>query len=166
MNIASDEVLISRFYDDLFTKASSHVAAGKTHPPIVAMLLLSGEVLATLALGMSPDERAALFIATAEIPQVRASGLIMETWYAESTNNSAEDQKLFELVNQGRLSEYPGRKEAIVISLMTAQRQAVMICPIDRTNNSVQKAPLQWMSDGAKATFTGRYVRSPPHAVH
>jgi hypothetical protein len=166
MTIDNDDPMITRFYDELFNKASYHITAGKTHPPIVTMLLPTGAILATLAQGLSPDERAALFIATAACPQVCAAGLIMETWYAESTNNPAEDQQLLELVAQGRLSEYPGRKEAVVISIMTADRQAVMICPIDRATNSVHKAPLKWMSKDANESVTGRYIRTPPHAVH
>lgn len=154
------DAVCRRFYDDLFERASSLVAKGKVHPPIVVMLDDAGTAIAVLTSEMGADERAALFKKMAAYPQAQAAALITESWYMDATRNPAEATRFLELASEGRLHECPDKKEAIVISILTPMRQAIMVCHIDRTTHSVQKAPFKWVNEESHASYTGRYVRS------
>lgn len=160
MNNATEDPAIRRFYDALFEQASRIVRAGKEHAPIIVLLHSSGATRAMLTADLSSEERASLFLGFAKDPQVHGAALIMETWYADETDIAA-NPSLLQMVQQGKLCEYPGRKEAIVISIVTATRQAIMMCPIDRATNSVHKMPLQWLNEQSTLTYLGRYVRPP-----
>ena len=154
------DAVYKRFYDDLFRRASSLVASGRVHPPVVAVLDDTGSACAVLTHEMKIEDRASLFMKMAAYPNAQAAALITETWYIDATNNPAEAMRFLALASQGKLHEYPEKQEAIVISILTTSRQAIMVCQIDRTTNSVQKAPFKWI-DTSEALYTGAYVRPP-----
>lgn len=165
MSIETNDPKIERFYDALFEQASRIVRSGKTHAPIIVLMHSSGATRAMLTMDLSSDQRASLFMGLASDPEVIAAALIVEAWYAEGCD-AASLAAALEMAQNGELSEYAGRKEAIVISVLTPSRQAVMICPIDRTTNSLQKAPFQWINEQAANAYLGRYVRSPDNTCH
>ena len=165
MNHVSDDATIIQFYDQLFEIASSIIKRGETHAPIVLALNTSGGVRGLSLSGLHPDERASLFFAMAARPEVRAAALIIESWYVEGAPTDSAVGSALELAQQGRLYEHPARQEAIVVSIMTSNRQAVMVCPIDRATNSLQKRPFQWLCDRPEHVV-GRYIRSAPHTMH
>jgi hypothetical protein len=158
MNNTSDDAEVIRFYDDVFEKASGVVKCGAEHPPILAVLHRCGMVFAVLIGQESGDERAALFKAAAAHSQVRAAALILESWYVEGGGTEQDSATLLEIANERKLHQHPARKEAIVISIMTAWRQALMVCPIDRKTNTLAKAGFEWI-DQRRELITGRYVR-------
>lgn len=165
MNNASDDAAIKRYYDHLFEKASRIVRQEKEHPPILVVLHNSGKTLPILTSEASGDERAALFKAMATHPDVLAVALIMQAWYAEGSKNAEENRELLEFAQERKLCEHPDRKEGIVISIMTATRQAVMLCPIDWMTNTVRKAEFEWTTE-CRGLFTGRYVRENSTIAH
>jgi hypothetical protein len=164
MNPASDDPAILRFYDHLFIVASAIIKRGEEHAPIVIVISTAGVVTAKSLMGLQPDDAATLFKSMPAERDVRAAALVMESWYVDGQLADPESRTVLELASQGRLSEHPARKEAVVISILTATRQAVMICPIDRSTNTLQKRPFQWLTEGAES-FMGRFIRSSPTAT-
>lgn len=144
MNLASDDGLTQRFYDALFECASVTVKLGAEIPQMLIVLHASGKLRTLLPEAMRDDLCVSLSLEIATQPQVRAVAYVSESWVALA-QNEAQAQQAEQLMREHRLSEYPDRKEAVVINLVTAKRQAQMICMIDRASNSVSKAPLLWL---------------------
>ena len=148
MNLASDDGLTQRFYDALFECASVTVKLGAEIPQMLIVLHASGKLRTLLPEAMRDDLCVSLSMEIATQPQVRAVAYVSESWVALA-QNEAQAQQAEKLMREHRLAEYPDRKEAVVIILVTAKRQAQMICMIDRASNSVSKAPLLWL-DGER----------------
>jgi hypothetical protein len=144
MNLASDDGLPQRFYDVLFECASVSVKLGAEIPQMVIVLDASGKFRTLMPQAMPDDLCVSLSMEIAAHPQVRAVAYVSESWVALA-QNEAQAQQAEQLKREHRLDEYPDRKEAIVITLVTAKRQAQMICMIDRASHSVSKAPLLWL---------------------
>jgi hypothetical protein len=159
MDHVSDDTQIVQFYDELFEVASSIVKKGEEHAPMVLILNTAGALRGLLLVGLDPDQRASLFFSMAARPDVRAAALVVESWYVEGDLTDAAHGAVLDLAIQGPLENHPERKEAIVISIMTATRQAVMLCPIDRSSNSLLKQPFHWLSEQSQLT-AGRCIRS------
>lgn len=159
MNIASEDPLIQRFYDLLFDQAARLVASGATHPPVIVLLEPTGKTYASNTAELSKEQRASLLMSLAVDPRFHAAALVAESWYADARHEGADVDQFLSLAQEGRLCDYPGRREAIIISVITAARQAVMICPIDRTTNAVHKPPFEWVGTDAAGSLTGTYIR-------
>lgn len=149
----SDDSKIQQFYDDLFESAAGIVKRGETHQPIAIVLEESGSNVFMVA-GRSVEERAQWFKALAASPRVVAAALIYEGWYVAFEPKEEDSLRL--AVERG-LSEHPNRQEVLVFRLLTATRQAVMYCFIDRATDTLQKAPFEWLSAGEAV---GRSIQS------
>ncbi|MBL8269741.1 hypothetical protein [Steroidobacter sp.] len=144
MNLASDDRVTQRFYDALFESASVSVKLGAEIPQMLVVLHASGKIRTLLPETMPDDLCVSLSMQIATHPQVRAVAYVSESWVALA-HDEAQAQQAEKLMREHRLEEYPDRKEAVVINLVTAKRQAQMICMIERPSNSVSKAPLLWL---------------------
>ena len=144
MNLASDDGVTQHFYDSLFESASLSVKLGIGIPQMLIVLHASGRFRTLMPEPMPDDQCISLSREIASHPQVRAVAYVSEAWVA-LPENDAQAQQAEQLKREHRLEEYPDRKEAVVINLVTAKRQAQMVCMIDRASNSVSKEPLLWL---------------------
>ena len=144
MNLASDDGVTQRFYDALFESACVGVKLGAEIPQMLIVLHASGKLRTLMPEAMPDDQCVSLSMEIASHPQVRAVAYVSEAWVA-LPENDAQAQQAEQLKREHRLEEYPDRKEAVVINLVTAKRQAQMVCMIDRASNSVSKEPLLWL---------------------
>jgi hypothetical protein len=54
----------------------------------------------------------------------------------------------------------PERGEAVIVSILTAGRQALTFSPIKRPENTVEKAAFEWLDETKKLKkASGRFVR-------
>ncbi len=114
---------------------------------MVFVLSRNGE----LAIGpaMESKEATARFLkAAVQIPEVRASALVVEAWTAKREDGQQRVEPRLD----------PERKEAIFVTILTAGRQAVSISPIERPANTVQKSPLQWIDESSEK-WDGLFLR-------
>ena len=164
MQTANEDALIHRFYDALFHHAAHFVRSGQTHPPVIVALEPTGMAWASDTSDLDKESRASLLMSLATNPKFQAAALVAETWYADARDQGANVDEFLKLASQGRLRDYKGRREAIVITVLTIARQALMICPIDRATNSVHKAAFEWIHEDSAIAVTGTYIR-PVHAT-
>lgn len=144
MNLASDDGVTQHFYDALVECASLSVKLGAEIPQMLIVLHASGKTRTLMPEAMPDDQCVSLSMEIASHPQVRAVAYVAESWVALA-QNAAQAQQAEHLLREHRLEEFPDRKEAVVITLVTAKRQAQMICMIDRASHSVSKEPLRWL---------------------
>lgn len=83
-------------------------------------------------------------------PAMRACAVISEAWV--STQKKGDPRIM--------PSEDPNRSEALIVSIMTAGRQATTFSRIDRPSNKVDKAPFEWLDEQKTyAEIGGRFIR-------
>ena len=146
VNLASLEA----FHDHILAKAIEIVAAGGEVAAPMVFVLSRGGMLAIIPGGaFSKQSVATLQRDLAREPMVRACAVIFEAWV--STYASKPENPVMPV-------DDPGRTEALVVSILTAGRQAMTMSPIERPSNTVQKAPFAWL-DESDGKFEGRFVR-------
>lgn len=153
-----------QFYDELH-KASVTWYRGQPpdamHPPILVALLDNGSLVEPIPLaplfedGRGKDLAAALHRIAASKAGVRCAAMITEAWM--SGHLTREQAQVAQVTG---LSEYPGREECVMFNLLTDDRQAMMMCRLDRKSEGIIEAvPFKWTSD-ATGKWDGRMVRS------
>ena len=142
---------LEAFHDHLLEVASSIIAAGDECIPLVFVLSMGGK-LAILPPLPSKDAAARYQQAVVQHPMVRACAVVFEAWMSQQ---SQEQRK----ANPDAMPvDDPKRSEAIVVSIMTAGRQAMTFSEIKRPSNTVERAAFEWI-DETGGKFEGRFVR-------
>jgi hypothetical protein len=163
MQTANEDPVIQGFYNALCDHASDIVSHNGSYPPVIILLERTGMTYAGHTPHLNSDERASLLMELASDPRFSAVALVSESWYADNRHEGADVNQFVTLAQQGRLRDYAGRREAVVINIVTAARQAVMVCQIDRSTKTVQKAPFRWLDQASELILHGAYIR-PAHA--
>jgi hypothetical protein len=142
---------LEAFHDHLLEVASGIVAAGDECLPLIFVLTVGGK-LAILPPLPSKDAAALYQQTVVQHPMVRACAIVFEAWMSHQT---IEQRK----ANPDAMPvDDPKRSEAIVVSIMTAHRQAMTCSEIKRPSNKVERAPFEWI-DETGGSFGGRFVR-------
>jgi hypothetical protein len=143
---------LAGFHDHILDTAVSIVESGKEQAAPVIFILSNDGKLAIIPAGPFPKEVIAAFQkAVVGEPMVRACAMVFEAWV--SSHPKEVDRKSVCMP-----SEDPNRGEAIIVSIMTAGRQAMTISHIQRPANTVQRAAFEWL-DESGGEFSGRFVR-------
>jgi hypothetical protein len=145
---------IESFHESLLDIHCKGIERGKEQTePAFYVLTTSGEIAIISGSSFADMGDAALFQQhLVKEPLVRACAIVSEAWVAARTKEQNETMK------DVRPKDDPNRTEAVVVSILTAGRQALTISPIRRPANIVERAPFQWL-DEAKYKSGGRMVR-------
>lgn len=142
---------LEAFHDRLLDIAAQIVASGKECAPLTFILSNGGK----LAIVPPPASKTALANFQKMVvrePMVRACAIVFEAWVSAKAYDERKTNSDFMPVDD------PERSEAIVVSIMTAGRQAMSTSAIERPSNVVKKAPFEWL-DEARGEHLGRFVR-------
>lgn len=156
-----DRKPIELLYDSAFVKAADIVATGQEHQPI----LLVGDGLGTMnVFGLAELSKEAITLVHQRAAQAGVALLIMEAWVAKIDKGDYDESGEY---TGPRPSEHPDRTEAVIFNVLTPTSQALAICPIDRTTNTLKKEPLQWLDEMASGEkMEGNMVRNNPPSVN
>lgn len=157
--------------------AKHHLTASNDIPPIVAMMgpvpeeelgpegpsmrigIMPVGMFQTEALGSrGKDFVAFLLQQMATQPDVLVAGYISEAWMSQGTAG-ADGAPEAPVVPP---SQDPNRTECVILTLMSADCQAMQICPIVRKDDGVDVTvkELQFQGEG-DLKFSGRFLREP-----
>jgi hypothetical protein len=141
---------LEAFHDHILGTASGIVAVGKDVAAPVMFVLSQGGKLAIIPGAFLSKQGVANFQqAVVRDPMVRACALVFEAWV--SAYETKPDNPVMP-------ADDPNRTEAIVVSILTAGRQAMTFSPIKRPANTVERAQFKWL-DEVDGKFDGRFVR-------
>lgn len=147
-------VTMEQVYDFLFDGASMIIGDGREHVPMLFAVSPEGALGVADLTGVQNDkDRIALIHQElAKQPFARASILVLEAW-ASQVRPKGET-----VYPYARVADDPQRREIVIFNFLTAGRQAVMGCPIDRKTKTVEKVPFQWL-DTSSLQMDGRFIR-------
>jgi hypothetical protein len=144
---------IEDFYTYLYNGAAAVVADKTEHVPMMFALLDSGGIAVIPTPGMTKSQMESFQEYLVQQPPIRAAALVFEAY-------GVRVQHPEELPRNTSIANHPGRFEAVVISILTHGRQAFIQCEIDRTNDTLAKAPFKWMNEkGGGPVGVGRFIR-------
>lgn len=143
---------LEAFHDHLLDTAAEVIARGDAWASPTTYVLSNDGKLAVIPPMGSKDRTAQFQKAAVKTPLVRACALVFEAWV--SNHPKEVDRKSVCLP-----SEDPNRTEAVVVSIMTAGRQAMSCSPIERPANIVHKTPIRWL-DVNEGAHEGRFIRN------
>lgn len=145
---------LADFHDHLLGTAARIVGTGQELvSPMIFTLSKEGK-LAIMPPAGSKEAIARYQKAIVQDPMVRACAIVFEAWVSSYTKDDPRARP--ENRVEPRLD--PAHTEGIVVSIMTAGRQALTISPIKRPENTVERAPFRWLDEG-DGRHEGRFVR-------
>jgi hypothetical protein len=146
---------LETFHNHLLDIASEKIAAGEElGAPTIFILSPDGKLAIMPAGALSKQGVANLQKMAVRDPLVRACALVFEAWTSHRTDEARKSNPDAMPVDD------PNRGEAVIVSILTAGRQAMTFSPIRRPANTVEKARFEWLDESK--TFkkaSGRFVR-------
>lgn len=123
-------------YDVLHTMASTIVADGQEHMPLMCVFTTRGEVIIVPLTGLPSKDLAAVLHQKlgGEVSLIDTVATIKEAW--KKVLDKGEKQP------EGSLEHVEGRTECIMFNFIRGGQQLVALCDIDREANKLAKADL------------------------
>lgn len=146
---------IEDFYNFLFNGAQAIISEGVEHDTMIFILTREDEVAISPIKRMTKDMVSATMHYLSQMVDVRAVALVTEAYMIPATSLA----RLIEIndVKGGDLSREPDRQEAVLFNIITAGRQAIMPCKIDREKKTLEKAKFEFVDE--KNIAFGRFAR-------
>lgn len=123
-------------------------------PQLIEQLVSAIRLQTEEAGGVGKDFIAHMLQTLAQAPEVQVVGYLSEAWMSQATKGAN--------VTNLRPSEDPNRTECVIITLMSADCQALQICPIGRNEDTVNVTVTEMQFDRPENPLQGRFVR-PRH---
>lgn len=160
---------LNEVYDAIFGVAQNIIKSGEECEAVLFVVTEDGGVLPVdVSDAPSKDAIAIIQQSMVQSQYVYCVILLIEAYMAKVLKDDVEGlEKAQEAASKGKLKNFDGREEVVLLSFLTKTDQALAVCKIKREEGKshLEKGEINWSSESGRV-MSGRFVREQSHTFH